>query len=155
MNKTTRTVALIVAICIALAVYFVLLGQRGIQLIQDGGGAAIGLGIGVLIPAVPGGCGSSSPRSVPASRTSASRSRFTTRASLSTRLRFRNCLRAGSSERLPTSCSPQIKVDWEADPDNWKQNFRLARAYDYAGDRSRARETMRRAVELERRSRGK
>src|SRR3546814_13143925 len=40
---------LIVAICIALAVYFVLLGQRGIQLIQDGGGAAIGLGIGVLI----------------------------------------------------------------------------------------------------------
>ena len=48
MNKTTRTLALIVAICIALAVYFVLLGQRGIQLIQDGGGAAIGLGIGVL-----------------------------------------------------------------------------------------------------------
>ncbi len=39
MNKTTRTLALIVAICIALAVYFVLLGQRGIQLIQDGGGA--------------------------------------------------------------------------------------------------------------------
>ena len=40
----------------------------------------------------------------------------------------------------------------EADPDNWLRSYRLARAYDYAGDRSRARETMRKAVELEERT---
>ena len=44
----------------------------------------------------------------------------------------------------------QVKSEWEADPDNWRNSYRLARAYDYAGDRGRARETMKRAVELER-----
>ncbi|MGK2884132.1 MAG: tetratricopeptide repeat protein, partial [Rhodococcus sp. (in: high G+C Gram-positive bacteria)] len=43
-----------------------------------------------------------------------------------------------------------VKSEWEKDPDNWRNSYRLARAYDYAGDRSRARETMKRAVELER-----
>lgn len=43
-----------------------------------------------------------------------------------------------------------IRREWEADPGNWRTNYRVARAYDHAGDRSRARESMRRAVELER-----
>ncbi|MEU4418340.1 hypothetical protein AB0F74_34550, partial [Nocardia salmonicida] len=43
----------------------------------------------------------------------------------------------------------RIKTEWEADPDNWRSSYRLARAYDYAGDRGRARDTMRRAVALE------
>lgn len=42
-----------------------------------------------------------------------------------------------------------VKAEWEADPDNWRNSYRLARAYDFAGDRSRARETMKRAVALE------
>jgi hypothetical protein len=44
----------------------------------------------------------------------------------------------------------QVKAEWEKDPDNWRNSYRLARAYDYAGDRGRARETMKRAVALER-----
>ncbi|MFE3544890.1 hypothetical protein ACFXK0_18175 [Nocardia sp. NPDC059177] len=43
----------------------------------------------------------------------------------------------------------QIKTECEADPDNWRSYYRLARAYDYAGDRGRARATMRHAVALE------
>jgi hypothetical protein len=43
----------------------------------------------------------------------------------------------------------RVKQEWEADPDNWRNSYRLARAYDYAGDRGRARDTMRRAVALE------
>ena len=39
----------------------------------------------------------------------------------------------------------------ENDPDNWRRWYRLARAYDYAGDRSRAREAMKKAVELQER----
>ena len=42
-----------------------------------------------------------------------------------------------------------VRAELDADPDNWLRWYRLARAYDYAGDRSRARETMRRAVELQ------
>ncbi|RZQ59784.1 hypothetical protein [Amycolatopsis suaedae] len=43
----------------------------------------------------------------------------------------------------------QRRAEVEADPDDWRQWYRLAHAYDIAGDRRRARETMRRAIELE------
>lgn len=35
----------------------------------------------------------------------------------------------------------------EADPDNWRRWYELARAYDLAGDRRRARSAMREAIE--------
>ena len=44
-----------------------------------------------------------------------------------------------------------VRVELENDPDNWRRWYRLARAYDYAGDRSRAREAMKKAVEMEER----
>ncbi len=47
----------------------------------------------------------------------------------------------------------RTRAELEEDRDNWVRWYRLARAYDYAGDRSRARETMRTAVEMERASR--
>jgi Tfp pilus assembly protein PilF len=46
-----------------------------------------------------------------------------------------------------------VRAELEGDPDNWRRWYRLARAYDYAGDRSRARETMRKAVEMQERGR--
>jgi predicted Zn-dependent protease len=42
-----------------------------------------------------------------------------------------------------------VRQELESDPANWVRWYRLARAYDYAGDRSRAREAMKKAVELE------
>jgi Flp pilus assembly protein TadD len=42
-----------------------------------------------------------------------------------------------------------VRAELEDDPDDWRRWYRLARAYDYAGDRSRARETMKTAVELQ------
>jgi hypothetical protein len=38
------------------------------------------------------------------------------------------------------------RVDVEARPDDWRGWYRLAEAYDYAGDRKRAREAMRTAI---------
>ncbi|MDT5221730.1 MAG: hypothetical protein QOF15_3835, partial [Mycobacterium sp.] len=43
-----------------------------------------------------------------------------------------------------------VRSELDDDPDNWRRWYRLARAYDYAGDRRRAREAMKTAVELER-----
>ncbi|WP_238992206.1 hypothetical protein [Jiangella ureilytica] len=40
------------------------------------------------------------------------------------------------------------RAEAEADPDDWRVWFRLALAYDDAGDRSRAREAARRAIAL-------
>ena len=42
-----------------------------------------------------------------------------------------------------------VRDELEREPDNWLRWYRLARAYDYAGDRSRAREAMKKAVELQ------
>jgi hypothetical protein len=41
------------------------------------------------------------------------------------------------------------------DPDDWRRWYRLARAYDHAGDRSRAREAMHKAWELYRALQGR
>ena len=43
-----------------------------------------------------------------------------------------------------------VRAELETDPDSWLRWYRLARAYDYAGDRSRARDAMKKAVELHR-----
>lgn len=43
----------------------------------------------------------------------------------------------------------QRRAEVEADQENWRPWYRLAYAYDIAGDRRRARATMRKAIELE------
>jgi Flp pilus assembly protein TadD len=42
-----------------------------------------------------------------------------------------------------------VRQELENDPDNWRRWYRLARAYDYAGDRRRAREAMSKAVDMQ------
>ncbi|AOW94508.1 hypothetical protein BFN03_06065 [Rhodococcus sp. WMMA185] len=133
----------------ALVFYFVLLGQRGIELIQDGGGAAVGLGIGVLILPVLGAW------IVYATLRAGFQHQYLSRriAEESLELDVTDLPRrpSGRIERdAADALFQQVKSEWEEDPDNWRHSYRLARAYDYAGDRGRARETMRRAVELER-----
>ena len=50
--------------------------------------------------------------------------------------------------------SPHTQEMFEAvvagatDPDDWRRWYRLARAYDHAGDRRRAREAMKTALKL-------
>lgn len=42
----------------------------------------------------------------------------------------------------------EVSAEYEAAPEDWRSNYRLARAYDHAGDRIRAREVMREAISL-------
>lgn len=42
----------------------------------------------------------------------------------------------------------RVSAEYQAAPDDWRTNYRLARAYDHAGDRIRAREVMKVAVGL-------
>lgn len=39
-----------------------------------------------------------------------------------------------------------VSKEYEAAPEDWRVQYRLARAYDYAGDRARGREFMKKAV---------
>lgn len=51
------------------------------------------------------------------------------------------------------SVFPAYRADVEANPDDWAAWYRLGLAYDAAGDRRRARESVRRAIRLEAASR--
>ncbi|WP_068277403.1 CvpA family protein [Aldersonia kunmingensis] len=149
MNRQlATTVAFIAGFVVALVFYFALIGRAGVQLIQDGRVVSIVLGIAVLILPLIGV--------------------WVVYATLRAGLAHQHLSRRIEEEGLVLDVSElprmpsgriergaadelfeQVKGEWEADPDNWRNSYRLARAYDYAGDRGRARETMRRAVHLE------
>jgi cytochrome c-type biogenesis protein CcmH/NrfG len=134
--------------CVALVVYFVLLGRTALILIGSGEAAPIGLGLAVLILPVIG--------------------IWAMVATLKAGLAHQRLARLAAEQgmgldvgELPRRASGRIergaadalfetvRGELEADPDNWVRWYRLARAYDYAGDRTRARETMKKAVQME------
>lgn len=147
-----RVQLVIAFLCLALFFYFAMLARTAVTLIRTGTPASIALGVGVLALPVVG------LWAVLA----------TLRAGFAHQRLARLAARDGMDldvENLPRTPSGRIERDaadalfasvrteLEADPDDWRHWYRLARAYDYAGDRGRARETMRKAVALEARSR--
>ena len=143
-----RTQLLIGFMCAALLVYFVVLGRTGIALIRTGGPTAIALGVGVLILPLVGAWAM-----VATLRAGFAHQRLA-------RLAAERGMELDVSElpRTPSGRIPReaadalfatVRTELEADPDNWLRWYRLARAYDYAGERGRARETMRKAVAMQ------
>ncbi|MCE5289649.1 MAG: hypothetical protein LLG14_10460 [Nocardiaceae bacterium] len=138
--------ALLVA---ALAVYFVLLGSISLQLMQQGNAVSIGLGVGILVLPLLGIWSV-----VTTVKAGLDHQRLAARMREDGQELDVSDLPRRPSGRIVRDAADelfaQVKTEWEADPDNWRTNYRVARAYDYAGDRKRARATMRRAVALER-----
>jgi tetratricopeptide (TPR) repeat protein len=134
--------------CVALVVYFLMLGRIAMAFITSGRPPAIGLGLALMILPLIGIWVMVS----------------TLRAGLAHQRLGRIIKEEGieldisSLSRMPSgriqrdaadSLFETVRTELEDDPDNWRRWYRLARAYDYAGDRSRARETMRKAVDME------
>ena len=153
MTKALRTQLLVAFMCVALLVYFVLLGRVAVAMIGSGRAAAIGLGCAVLILPMIG--------------------LWAMIATLRAGLAHQKLagLIAADGMELDTSALPRrpsgrirrdaadelfatVRAEVENHPDDWRRWYRLARAYDYAGDRRRAREAMRTAVDLHRDLRG-
>lgn len=65
---------------------------------------------------------------------------------ISTCLTYRAGRRGGIERDAADGLFDQVRTEWEADPDDWCNTYRIARAYDYAGDRTRARQMMKSAV---------
>ena len=143
-----RIKALTGFLCLALVVYFLLLTRTAIALLRAGTPAAVALGIGVLLLPIVGAWATVA----------------TLRAGMAHQRLARLAAEGGMDldvSGLPTTPSGRVQRDAadalfatvrsevEADPDDWRRWYRLARAYDYAGDRSRAREAMRKAVALQ------
>ena len=148
-GRALRIQVLIGFMCIALLVYFVMLGRTALALIASGEPAPVGLGVALLVLPLIGLWAMVA----------------TLRAGLAHQRLVRLARESGMDldvSDLPRRASGRIERDaadalfertraeLEADRDYWVRWYRLARAYDFAGDRGRARETMRTAVEMER-----
>ncbi len=151
MNDAARALRiqlLIAFMCVAMLAYFVLLGRLAIAMIASGRAAAVGLGLALLIMPVIG--------------------LWAIIATLRAGFAHQKLahLIAADGMELDSSALPRrpsgrierdaadalfaaVRTEVEADPDDWRRWYRLARAYDYAGDRRRAREAMKTAVEMQ------
>jgi len=139
---------LIVAVLVAaLVVYFVLLGERAVLLISTGRPAAIGLGIAVLVLPVIGAVTVIYELNF-GRRTQQLAGQLAREGDLpdDSELPRRP---SGRIERTAAeSYFDRVKARVEAAEDDWRGWYHLAHAYDLAGDRKRAREAMRHAIDL-------
>lgn len=142
--KARYTAILLTAV---LVVYFVLLGDRAVLLLRSGTGAGIALGAAVLVLPVLGAW------------IAVVNLWFGVRVErLARRLADEDALPdAAELPRRPSGRVDRAAADaWfvlrraevEAAPGDWRLWYRLAYAYDLAGDRRRARESMREALRL-------
>ena len=146
-SRAVRIQLMIVLMCEALLVYLVLLGRTAVLMINSGRAAAVVLGGALLIlPAI---------------------GLWAMIATLRAGLAHQKLARLAAEDgmELDVSALPRrpsgrierdaadalfdtVRSELDSDPHNWSRWYRLARAYDYAGDRSRAREAMKKAVEI-------
>ncbi|MCR6486876.1 tetratricopeptide repeat protein [Amycolatopsis sp. OK19-0408] len=141
-----RNVALLLTA--ALVVYLVLLADRAFALFGSGTGLGIALGVGVLLLPILGIW-----VIVVTWRNGVQIQRLSRRLDAEGALPDVSDLPRRPSGRVDRDAADawfqERRAEVEADQDNWRVWYRLAYAYDIAGDRRRARETMRKAVELE------
>ncbi|EHI14092.1 tetratricopeptide repeat protein [Mycolicibacterium thermoresistibile] len=151
-GRALRIQLLIGFMCVALVVYFVLLGRLGWMFITSGSAAAVGLGLALMIlPFIGVWAMVSTLRDGLAHQRLA---RIIGEEGFELDVSDLPRRPSGRIQReAADALFEQVRAELEADPDNWRRWYRVARAYDYAGDRRRAREAMRKAVELQERDR--
>jgi cytochrome c-type biogenesis protein CcmH/NrfG len=151
MNDTGRTVRiqlLIVFMCVAMLAYFALLGRTAIALIGSGRAAAVGLGLALLIMPVIGLWAMIA--TLRAGFAHQKLARLIAEDGMELDASALSRRPSGRIERdAADALFATVRTELEGDPDDWRRWYRLARAYDYAGDRRRAREAMKTAVELQ------
>ena len=141
-----RTKVVIAVLVVVLVFYAVLIGAKGVAFVASGEPVAMVLGVGVLvIPLVGLGL---VWREISFGRRS---------AALAAVLEAEGGLPADDLPRRPSgrvhrdaadAAFADRQAEVEAEPDSWRGWYRLALAYDDAGDRTRARSAVRRAIEL-------
>lgn len=141
-----RNVALLLTA--AVVVYLVLLTGRAIALLRTGETVAVLLGTGVLVLPLLGVW-----LLVTTWRSGTRVQRLARRLDAEGGLPDVSDLPRRPSGRVDRAAADawfeKRRAEVEAAPEDWRRWYRLAYAYDVAGDRRRARETMRRAIDLE------
>jgi hypothetical protein len=147
MTKALRIQLLIAFLCLAMLVYFVLLGRVAVAMIASGRAAAVGWGAALLIMPVIGLWAMVATVRAGFAHQRLARLIADDGLELDTGALPRRA--SGRIERdAADALFASVRTEVQADPDDWRRWYRLARAYDYAGDRRRAREAMKTASEL-------
>jgi len=147
MNPGVRIRIVVGVLVFALVVYFFLLTRTALTMITTGGAAGIALGVGVLLLPIMGvvlvgyelrfGW-----QTQVLARQLADQNLLPDDAALARRA-------SGRVQREAADAHFEvIRNEVEAAPEDWRGWYRLAHAYDLAGDRKRARSAMRHAIEL-------
>lgn len=146
-----RIQLLVASMCLVLLAYLVLLGRTAVLMISSGRASGVSLGVALLALLVIG-C-------------------WAMIATLKAGYAHQRLARLIADEGMELDVStlprrpsgriePQaadglfdtVRTELRNAPEDWRRWYRLARAYDYAGDRARARQAMRKAVDLQNRS---
>lgn len=139
-----RTTALLLAAVVAL--YLVALGWRGVLLLGSGRAAGVALGVGLLVLPLVGAWAV-----LRELRFGRDTERLAAELDAAGGLPVDDLPRrpSGRVERAAADALfERFKAEVDAAPDDWAAWFRLSCAYDVAGDRQRARATMRHAITL-------
>lgn len=147
-GRVLRIQLMIGFMCVALVVYAVMLGRAALVFVASGRPAAIGLGAAILIMPAIGvwvmvttlNAGLAHQRLARLAREDG----MELDVAALPRMPSGRIQRAAADALFET-----VRGELESDPENWRRWYRLARAYDYAGDRARAREAMKKAVQME------
>jgi cytochrome c-type biogenesis protein CcmH/NrfG len=147
--RAVRTQLLVAFMCVAMLVYFVLLGRLAVAMIGSGRAAAMGLGVALLIMPVIGLWAMLATLRAGFTHQKLARLIAEDGMELDTSALPRRA--SGRIERdAADALFATVRSEVETHPDDWRGWYRLARAYDYAGDRRRAREAMKTATEMQR-----
>jgi cytochrome c-type biogenesis protein CcmH/NrfG len=149
MSRRSLRIQLTIAfMCAALLVYLVLLGRTAVLMISSGRAVAVVLGVALLIlPAIGLWAMIATLRAGFAHQKLA---RLVAEDGMELDVSALARRPSGRVERdAADALFDTVRAELDSDPDDWRRWYRLARAYDYAGDRGRAREAMKRAVELQ------
>jgi cytochrome c-type biogenesis protein CcmH/NrfG len=151
MTGTSRSLRIqltIAFMCAALLVYLVLLGRTAVLMIGSGRAVAVVLGVALLIlPAIGLWAMIATLRAGFAHQKLA---RLVAEDGMELDVSALPRRPSGRIERnAADALFDTVRAELDSDPGDWRRWYRLARAYDYAGDRGRAREAMKKAVELQ------
>jgi tetratricopeptide (TPR) repeat protein len=147
-GRALRLQLVIGFMCVALVVYFLLLGRIAWAFMTSGSAAAVGLGLAVLVMPLIGIWVMVS--TLQAGLAHQRLARLAREKGMELDVSDLPTLPSGRIQRdAADALFEAVRDELEQDRDNWLRWYRLARAYDYAGDRSRAREAMKKAVELQ------
>ncbi|KLO30215.1 membrane protein [Mycolicibacter heraklionensis] len=148
MSPAARVKVLIAFMCLALLMYLAFLGRIAVLLIASGSVPAIGMGLALLIMPFLGLWAM-----IATLRDGFAHQRLSRLIAEEGMELDAGALPRRPSGRIERDAADAlfhaVRAELDADPDNWRRWYRLARAYEFAGDRRRAREAMKTAVQLQ------